>query len=198
MKIIKWLYDKCATLRYLRERIINKILIKITGVQLMGTPKAIRGVLTIRSCRKGSISIGKDVVINSGKKYNLVGNEFRTILRTIQNGNIKIGDRVGISNTAIVSASQITIEDDVMIGSNCKIWDTDFHPIMFEDRMNHDSEGGVTKPIYIKKGAFLGADVMVLKGVTIGERAVIGAGSVVSKDIPNDEIWAGNPAVKIR
>lgn len=197
MNLVKWIYNKCANVRYFREHIVNSILFKITGCDIIGKPKAIRGVLTIRSCRKGSIKLGRDIVINSGRKYNLVGNEFRTIFRTIQNGTIVIGDRVGISNSAIVSASQIIIEDDVMIGSNCKLWDTDFHPLAFEDRVHHDSKGGKSKPIVIKKGAFLGADVLVLKGVTIGERAVIGAGSVVTKNIPNDETWAGNPAVRI-
>ena len=52
--------------------------------------------------------------------------------------------------------------------------------------------------VVIKKNAFLGMGTMVIKPVTIGENAIIGAGSVVTHDIPNNEIWAGNPAKKIR
>lgn len=76
----------------MRERMMNYILFKLCGVDIIGKPRTIRGVLTIRSSWKGSITIGKDVFINSGKKYNLVGNEFRTILRTTQNGGIAIGE----------------------------------------------------------------------------------------------------------
>lgn len=51
-----------------------------------------------------------------------------------------------------------------------------------------------SKPILIKEGAFIGAHSIVLKGVTIGKYSVIGAGSVITKDIPDNEVWAGNPA----
>lgn len=58
--------------------------------------------------------------------------------------------------------------------------------------------GGKTKPVIIKDGAFIGTDCIILKGVTIGEKSVIGAGSVVTKSVPDGEIWAGNPAKFIR
>ena len=52
--------------------------------------------------------------------------------------------------------------------------------------------------VNIGNDVFIGAGVTILKGVTIGDRAVVGAGAVVTKDILADEIWAGNPAIKIR
>ena len=58
--------------------------------------------------------------------------------------------------------------------------------------------GGKAKPVIIKDGAFIGTDCIILKGVTIGEKSVIGAGSVVTKSVPDGEIWAGNPAKFIR
>ncbi len=190
----KKVYDVIAKMRYAKEDIVNQLLFKLCGVIVKGTPKNIRGILTIRSCQKGSIEFGDNITIMSGKQYNIIGNDFRTVLRTIQNGKITIGNSVGISNSAIVSAIGIVIEDDVMIGGNCQIFDTDFHPISFENRKVHDEDGGKAKPIYIKQGAFIGANTMILKGVTIGERAVIGAGSVVASDVPDGEVWAGNPA----
>jgi len=68
--------------------------------------------------------------------------------------------------------------------------------------LSHDGSDVVTGKIHkgvttIKDGAFIGLNAIVLTGVTIGSNAVVGAGSVVTKDIPNREIWAGNPAKKI-
>ena len=82
------------------------------------------------------------------------------------------------------------------MGGGTKIYDTDFHWLNLEERINQP--GGKTAPVIIKDGAFVGADCIILKGVTIGKRAVIGAGSVVTKSVPDGEIWAGNPAKLIR
>lgn len=196
--ITKKVYRILSEIRYLREDVVNKFIFKIMGVNVTGKPKNIRGIVTIRSSRKGSINLGNNVTIMSGKKYNIIGNDFRTVFRTLRNGKIELGSNVGISNSTIVSAETVIIEDNVMIGGNCQIFDTDFHPIAYLDRLEHDAEGGKSKPIRIKEGAFIGANSMILKGVTIGRRSVIGAGSVVAKDVPDGEIWAGNPAVCIR
>ena len=56
----------------------------------------------------------------------------------------------------------------------------------------------ISKPIIINKGVFIGAHSIILKGVTIGNSSVVGAGSVVTKSIPEKEIWAGNPAKFIK
>ena len=107
-------------------------------------------------------------------------------------GNIIIGNNVGISNSTIWSNKQIVIEDNVLIGGSCKLWDTDFHSIDFNLRnTKHDS--GNVKPILVKKNVFIGASSIVLKGVTIGENSIIAANSLVSKNIPANEIWGGNP-----
>jgi len=83
----------------------------------------------------------------------------------------------------------ITIEQGVRLTSGCKIV-THFLDV----RINKYVRGKV----YIKKGAYLGMNTLVVKPVTIGEGAVVGAGSVVTKDIPDYEVWAGNPAKFIR
>lgn len=57
---------------------------------------------------------------------------------------------------------------------------------------------GATSPIRKGDEVFIGADVIILKGVSIGERSIIGAGSVVTKDVPPDKIWAGPPAKFVR
>lgn len=80
------------------------------------------------------------------------------------------------------------------MGGGVKLYDTDFHSIYYEERMRKIDPGIKSKPILIKEGAFIGAHSIVLKGVTIGKYSVIGAGSVITKDIPDNEVWAGNPA----
>lgn len=91
----------------------------------------------------------------------------------------------------------------MLIGGNCKFYDTDFHSLNYSDRMrpyllNMPDENIVNKDILIKKGAFIGGHSIILKGVTIGENSIVGAGSVVSKSIPDNEIWAGSPVELIK
>lgn len=76
---------------------------------------------------------------------------------------------------------------------------TDFHSLNPEIRAsNKDSENRLCAPVEIKHNAFIGARCIILKGVTIGENSVIGAGSVVTKSVPANQVWAGNPAKFIR
>ncbi len=99
-----------------------------------------------------------------------------------------------MSNSAIYCAEKITVGDNVMIGGSCKIWDTDFHPLNTLLRTENPNEGYKTKPIIIGNNVFIGGFSIILKGTTIGDGSIIGAGSVVSGTIPAGEIWAGNPA----
>lgn len=141
---------------------------------------------------KNGISFGKNVKINSGPNTNPIGGDTRTFLFAKGKGQIIIGNNVGISNSTIFATSKIVIEDNVIIGGSCKIYDTDFHPLEYEARMTNSDAN--KKDVLIKEGAFIGAHTIILKGVTIGKRSVIGAGSVVTKNVPDNEIWGGNPA----
>ena len=99
-----------------------------------------------------------------------------------------------MSNVAICSFMKVRIEDDVYIGGDVRIYDTDFHSLDFSNRVGPVDNKIKSLPVLIKHGAFIGASSIILKGVTVGEYSIIGAGSVVTKNIPNGEIWAGNPA----
>ncbi|AZV55533.1 acyltransferase [Clostridium sp. AWRP] len=195
---MKTIYNIIRKIRKVFEKIVNMILFHYFGVDLGGKTYHIEGILTIRADTKHSITIGKNVEFRSGKKYNIIGGDTRLILRTYRGGKIAIGNNVGISNSSLVSMNNIIIEDDVMIGGSCKIWNTDFHSLNMEQRMESYDTNIQSAPIRIKRGAFIGACSIVLKGVTIGEKSIVGAGSVVTKSIPDGEIWGGAPAKFIR
>lgn len=141
----------------------------------------------------GKISIGSNVKIYSRWDKNPVGGGTgKTVLQTIGSGCIRIGSNSGLSHVTIVSRQSVTVGDNVLLGGGVQIYDNDFHPINWQHRSD-DSEIK-SLPVIIEDNAFIGANSIVLKGVRIGNGSVVGAGSVVTKSIPENEIWAGNPA----
>ena len=158
----------------------------------------INGVIKISNV--GHINIGDNFSANSGKNKNAIGGD--TTLRLVvfkKEGVITIGDNVGISNSTLVCWDKIEIGNNVLIGGSCKIWDTNFHSLDKEVRMGTDIFKDVkTAPIHIMDNAFIGANCIILKGVTIGLNSIIAAGSIVNKSIPANVIAGGNPCIVIK
>ena len=134
-----------------------------------------------------------------------------------ESGHIKVGDRVHIGGgTQLISRNGITIGNDVIIAWNCTIYDHNSHSIYWEERKNdvsrewenathglsvlQDKDWSVVKsaPIVIEDKVWMGFGVTILKDVTIGEGAVIGAGSVVTRDVAPYTVVAGNPAQVVK
>ncbi len=111
---------------------------------------------------------------------------------------VSIGDGTWINNgfSAIAEHTSICIGQRVMIGTNVEIYDSDFHGIRVCDRVVSKVEWA--KPVVIEDDVFLGSNVRVLKGVTIGRGSVIANGSVVIKDIPSSVVAGGIPAKVIK
>jgi len=106
---------------------------------------------------------------------------------------ISLGKNVFINHAcSFLDMGGITIEDDVLIGPKVNLI-TENHPL---DPANRKTL--VTKPIVIKRNAWLGAGVTILPGVTVGENAVVAAGAVVSRDVPDNTIVAGVPAKVVK
>jgi len=140
------------------------------------------------------IQLGEQVCCNSSLRSNPLGNARPVTLRTLCAGAEIVLDRlVGVSGCAICAAASIRIGEGTFVGADAMIFDNDFHSP--EDEFSWGPAAPDNpKPIVIGRGVFIGARVLVLKGVTIGDRAVIGAGAVVTKDVPPQHIAVGNPA----
>ena len=116
----------------------------------------------------------------------------------LENGaSLKIGNNVGMSSTRMWIHDSVTKGDNVKIGACVLITDTDAHPLDYLARRT-SNEGTKSSPIEIEDDVWLGAHSIILKGVTIGARSIIGAGSVVTKSIPADCVAAGNPCRVIK
>ena len=170
--------------------------LKLAGAEI-GPNLTVRGWVDLHIDRRAAVQLGANCRINSGFAVNAVGGFRRTGLWVGRDGRLTIGSNVGLSSLTIVCVRAVNIEDDVFIGGDCNIYDTDFHSIRSEQRLARPDTTVKTAPILIGRRSFIGAHSIILKGVTIGAEAVIGAGSVVTKDVPTGEIWVGNPARKV-
>lgn len=102
------------------------------------------------------------------------------------------GASVGIRNVVNV-AERVSIGENTEISWDCQITDTDFHRVYRED----GSASEVTRPVTIGRHVLIGARAMILKGVDIGDGAVVAAGAVVTRSVPAGAIVAGNPAREV-
>lgn len=158
--------------------------------------------------RSRCVSVGKDLSIERipyvvGAPRIHIGNNVRISGvvkfaggRTFDNPEIVIGNDVFIGNrTTFIVAKQIIVEDGVGIAAECLIADNDGHPLDAESRLKGlPPSPHEVKPVRICRNAWLSHGCYVLKGVTIGEGAVIGVSSVVMSDIPPFCVAMGNPA----
>ena len=105
--------------------------------------------------------------------------------------SMKIGKHVFInSNLLAMARGGITIEDEVQIAANVQL--------ISNNHDAYDRQVLTCKPVRIKKGAWIGAGASILPGVCVGKHAIVGAGSVVTKDVPDYAVSVGNPAKVIK
>lgn len=157
------------------------------------------GIPYITISRGGEMSIGQNFKMNNGIKGNPIGCYSKCTFFVAKGKKINIGCNVGISQTALIAIDNITIGDNVKMGGGVKIYTSDFHSLNPVIRMSdQDMENRKSAPVIIHNNVFIGAYSIILKGVEIGDNSIIGAGSVVTKSVPENEIWAGNPAKFIR
>ena len=132
-------------------------------------------------------SLMKELFYNQIGENSIIYNQ----LTVVRPQSVKIGKNVKVMNGVLMmSAGGITIEDNVIISPNVQLISNNHDP--------YDRYVITCKPILIKEGAWIGAGATILPGVTIGKYAIIGANSLVSKDIPDYGVAVGSPAKVIK
>lgn len=156
------------------------------------TRVAWRKIRFLEGCR---LSIGSGSIVEAAIIFDRAG------------GSIRIGDRTFVGASTFVCAEGIEVGNDVLVSWGCTIVDHDSHALAWKDR-SRDVENWYEgrkdwtpverAAVRIGDKAWIGFNAIILKGVNIGEGAIIGAGSVVTRDVPAFTIAAGNPARPIR
>jgi acetyltransferase-like isoleucine patch superfamily enzyme len=182
--------------KYFIDTLLTKMLFYLNGANFESLKS--RGIPFLLVARGGILRAGQNLVINNNVRSNPVGRGQRCIFAVDRGAKILIGDNVGISFATLNAQNSIVIHDNVLVGAGTCIYDSDFHPISPELRRLNRNASVKTSPVIIEENAFIGAACIILKGVTIGKNSVVGAYSLVTKSIPPNQIWAGNPAQYIR
>lgn len=167
-----------STLRKVLRVVRAVVLYRLKGVRYGRLPY-VRGRLPRVSAR-GEVRVGR--------RFKVDGLQARVDFGAGPRGRLEIGDDVFLNRGATVYAAELVqIGDHTRIGDHASIHDTDFHEV---------EEGATVRvaPVRIGRNAWIGRNAIVLPGVTIGDHAVVAAGSVVVRDVPARALVAGSPA----
>ena len=184
-----------STLRIKLYPHINRLILKANGA-VFGKNLQIPGKVSwlIRGAR---ITIGDNFYLSSGNGVNPIASNLQADVYVEPGAALTIGNNVGMSSTRLWIHESARIGNNVKIGGCVLITDTDAHPMDYMARRS-SNEGTKSAPVVIEDDVWVGAHCIILKGVTIGARSIIGAGSVVTKSIPADCVAAGNPCRVIK
>ncbi|MBQ7456075.1 MAG: acyltransferase [Desulfovibrio sp.] len=168
---------------------------KLLGVTI-GTGVVAHGSVGLFRWPGGSITIGNNVhCISSWRRATAATIAAPVRLRVFGNGAIIIGDGCELTGTSITARStSITLGKNVLLAPDCVIVDSDFHAPWPSQQRSVDPGVSFDKPVTIDDYAWIGMRSIILKGVHIGTGALIGAGSVVTHDIPPNTLACGVPA----
>lgn len=198
--------------RFLRKQFYlryNRLCIKLSiGWNNLGKRAMVCNHLYLDIHPYSHVKIGDYFIFTSGECINpLCRTQRGCIVAERAESVIEIGHHVGMSSPCLWAKQCISIGNYVNIGGDCIIMDSDAHNLdwrirdsgeMFSATETLDGHTAKCAPIVIEDHVLIGARSIILKGVTIGEGSVIGAGSVVVKDIPAHSIAAGNPCRVIK
>ena len=158
-------------------------------------PSSTSTTIPVRIDGPGTVVLGQNVRLGY-RPAPRMGNGAILLQARIKGSKIVVGEGTTISNnTSIVAMNSVIIGCNCLIGDRVSIVDCDFHESTPEFRRN---SSGKIKPVDIGNNVWIGSQVMILKGVSIGDNTVVGAMSLVTKSFPSNCIVAGNPAKIIK
>jgi len=173
--------------------VIWRLEARFKGVEFEGKAEFL-GRPMISLAKGARIVLGEGVLIGSSVRANPLGLPHPSALRAMARGSQLILARgVGMSGSAVCAGKSIEIGEGTILGAGALVMDNDFHQPIEDWLWSNDPVTGA-RPIKIGRGVFVGARAMILKGVTIGDRAIVGAGAIVTKDVPAYHLAVGNPA----
>jgi len=159
----------------------------------------IKGVPIIEVSKNAKIILKNNITLNSiNQKYHVSMHSPVKLIADKENATIIIGENTRIHGSCIHAYEDIFIGKNCLIAANTQIFDAGGHGLSFplvEERINTK---GDSKPIRIEDNVWIGANCIILPGVNIGKGSIVGAGSVVTKDIPAYVLSGGNPARVIK
>lgn len=162
------------------------------SIRVSGVP-----IVDIRSGSK--LFIGDGVTLNSRNRgYHINMHSPVKLFADREGAEIRIGSKTRIHGTCVHAYEKITIGNNCLNAANCQIMDGSGHDLSFPNTENRINTTGTTKPISIEDNVWIGANSIILPGVTIGKGSIISANSVVTKSIPPSVVAGGNPAVVIK
>lgn len=167
--------------------------LRMQGIEVRGEVN-IYGKPYIIKANHATIIMEDGVTLDSNPMHNMAGIVHPCSIEVTGNGTLYIGKNSGMSGALICCTESIHIGANVGLGANVTIYDNDSHPTNPYERIEVANSAVPSKPVQIDDYVWVGANAMILKGVHVGRGAVIGAGSVVTKDVPELTIYAGNPA----
>jgi acetyltransferase-like isoleucine patch superfamily enzyme len=192
-KIVKFMFRNLNSyiIRFVQttKSFLTYIKLKSNGVQFS------KGVLgnSFYVNNKGRIILGQNVYLNSFPN----GSMHRTALSTYySNSVIIVGDNCRLNGTIIHCNERIEIGKNCLFGPGTVILDNDSHQVVrgFTERRKIP----ISRPVSINDNVWIGMNCTILKGVTIGENSIVAAGSIITKSIPENSLYGGNPAKVIK
>ena len=181
----------------------HRYYLKIRGASI-GNRSRFCGKIKFRIANYQNLKIGNNVIISGGYNINTLGVTRGCQIQIDENASLTVGNYCGLSDCSIWAQSGVEIGNYVTIGAGVIINDSNNHCLDYIERRaergnrNRAGLNIVRKKIKIEDDVFIGAMSYIGKGVTIGARSIIAAGSVVVSNVPPDEVWGGNPAKRIK
>lgn len=150
----------------------------LRGIKSRGVRPVVFGKPVIDA---SDLEVGDDFKVWSGPRVTMISGW----------GRMRFGDRCFVNvGSTIISVEEIVVGDDVAFANDVYVMDSDSHGV--EGRPHKQA------PVHIGDGCWIGARAMILPGVTLGKRVLVAAGAVVTRDVPDDALVAGNPARVVR